>query len=90
MAIVMNRVSTKSKRALRFGDLNCGDIFQDKRGNWYMKTYYQYDECAELQGNAINLNNGDSSLFDDDHAVVKLKRNLTIDYSDDDTTEWYE
>lgn len=90
MAIVMNRVSTKSKRALRFDDLNCGDIFNDKIGNWYMKTYYQYDECCELQGNAINLNNGDSSLFDDDYTVIKLKRNLTIDYSDDDTTEWYE
>ena len=91
MAIKMNKVATKSKRALRFDDLNRGDIFQSgEYGNWYIKTYYQYDDCGDLQGNAVRLDNGVSHLFDDSHNVTKLKKDLTIDYSNDDIIEWYE
>ena len=90
MAIVMNKVSTKSKRALRFEDLNCGDIFMSDQDNWYMKIYNTYDECGDLEGNAIRLDNGQISVFDDTETVKKLKKDLTIDYSNDDITEWYE
>ena len=90
MAIVMNKVSTKSKRVLRFEDLNCGDIFMSDQGNWYMKIYNTYDECGDLEGNAIRLDNGQISIFDETETVKKLKKDLTIDYSNDDITEWYE
>lgn len=90
MAIKMNKVATKSKRALRFDDLNRGDIFQGERGNWYIKTYDQYDDCGDLQGNTIRLDNGAPHLFDDDQNVTKLKKDLTVDYSNDDITEWYD
>ena len=86
----MNKVATKSKRALRFDDLNRGDVFQCDRGNWYMKTYDFFDECGDLQGNAIRLDNGLSHIFEDEENVIKLKKDLTIDYSNDDITEWYE
>ena len=90
MAILMNRVSIKSKRALRFEDLNCGDIFMSDQDNWYMKIYNTYDECGDLEGNAIRLDNGQISIFDETETVKKLKKDLTIDYSNDDITEWYE
>ena len=90
MAIVMKKVSTKSKRALRFDDLNRGDIFMGSSGNWYMKTYDQYDDCGDLQGNSIQLDTGVSHIFEDDENITKLKKDLTIDYSNDDITEWYE
>lgn len=90
MAILMKKVSTKSKRALRFDDLSCGDIFIGSNGIWYMKTYHQYDDCGDLQGNSIQLNTGISHLFEDEENVIKLKKDLIIDYSNDDITEWYE
>lgn len=90
MAIIMNKVSIKSKRALKFDDLDRGDIFQDEQGKWYMRTYDQYDDCGDLQGNAIKLDDGISYVFSDGHNVTKLKKDLTIDYSNDDITEWYE
>lgn len=80
----------KSKRALQFGDLNYGDIFQVVMGHWYIKTYNQYDDCGDLQGNTIRLDNGVSHIFDDDQCVVKLKKDLVVEYSNDDITEWYE
>ena len=90
MAIIMNRVTTKSKRALEFEDLDVGDIFMSDQDNWYMKIYNTYDECGDLEGNAIRLDNGQISIFDDTETVKKLKKDLTIDYSNDDITEWYE
>ena len=88
MAIVMNKVTNKSKRALRFDDLIVGDIFMGPTGNWYMRTYNQYDDCGDLQGNSIQLDSGISHLFEDEINVTKLKKDLTIDYSNDDITEW--
>ena len=90
MAIKMNKVPTKSKRALRFDDLNRGDIFMGSSGNWYMKTYDQYDDCGIFQGNSIQLDNGISHIFEDDENITKLKKDLTIEYSNNDITEWYE
>lgn len=91
MAIIMNKVSTKDKRTLVFGDLSRGDIFQSGGfGNWYIKTYHQYDDCGDLQGNAIRLDNGESYLFENHQNITKLKKDLIIDYSNDDITEWYE
>ena len=90
MAIVMNKVATKSKRALKFEDLKCGDIFMGSNGNWYMKTYDYFDDCGDLQCNSIRLDNGISHIFEDDENVIKLKKDLIIDYSNDDITEWYD
>ena len=80
MAIVMNRVTNKSKRVLRFEDLNCGDIFMSDQDDWYMKIYNTYDECGDLEGNAIRLDNGQISIFDDTETVKKLKIKDSIAY----------
>ena len=85
----MNKVATKSKRALRFEDLNRGDIFQNEYGNWFIVTDKIFDDCGDLAGNAITLD-GCIAIFGNDQTVVKLKKDLTIDYSNDDITEWYD
>lgn len=90
MAIIMNRVTNKSKRVLKFEDLDCGDIFMNSVGNWYMKIYDIYDSNGDYDGNAIKLDNGHTSIFDDTETVTKFKKDLTIDYSNDDITEWYD
>ena len=79
----------KSKRALTFGDLNRGDIFQTEYGTWCIVTSNIFDDCGDLTGNAITLD-GDIMLFGDDQCVTKLKKDLVIEYSNDDITEWYE
>lgn len=90
MAIIMNKVANKSKRVLRFEDLDCGDIFMGSMGNWYMKIYNSYDSSGNYEGNTVKLDNGQIVDFDDTETVTKLKKDLTIDYSNDDITEWYE
>ena len=91
MAIIMNRVANKSKRVLRFEDLYCGEIFIDSSvGNWHMKIYNSYDSSGNYEGNAVRLDTGEIVDFDDTETVTKLKKDLTIDYSNDDITEWYE
>lgn len=90
MAIIMNNVANKSKRALKFDDLKCGDIFMGAMGNWYMKIYNSYDSSGRLEGNAIKLDSGRTIFFDGAEMVTKLKKDLTIDYSNDDITEWYD
>lgn len=89
MAIIMNKASVKSKRALKFNDLIIGDIFSNQYGDWFMRTRNIYDDCGDLIGNAIELD-GDIALFDSEQTVKKLKKDLTINYSNDDITEWYE
>ena len=65
MAIIMNKVATKSKRALRFEDLRRGDIFMGQGGNWYMKTYDIHDVSGDFEGNAVKLSDGCFVEFDD-------------------------
>lgn len=90
MAIIMNKVANKSKRALKFEDLNYGDVFMGSMGNWYMKTYDTYDHCGDFEGNTIRLDNGHIVIFDETETVIKLKKDLTVDYTNDDITEWYD
>ena len=90
MAIVMNKVAQKSKRALKFEDLKRGDIFMGQGGNWYMKIYNIYDNCGDFEGNAVKLSDGCFVEFDDGETVTKLKKHIVFDYSNDDITEWYE
>ena len=85
----MNKVSVKSKRALKFDDLIIGDIFSNEYGDWFIRTRNIYDECGDLVGNAIELD-GDIELFSSEQIIKKLKKDLTIDYSNDDIIEWYE
>ena len=89
MAIKMNKVATKTKRALSFRDLSRGDIFRNEYGNWFIVTSKIFDDCGDLTGNAITLD-GSIALFGDDQNVIKFKKDLTIDYTNDDITEWYE
>ena len=89
MAIVINKVAQKSKRALKFSDLILGDVFANEYGNWYIRTRNTYDEYGEFIGNAIDLN-GDFACFDSDDSVKKFRKDLTIECSNDDITEWYE
>ena len=89
MAIVMNKVSTKSKRALKFDDLIIGDIFLNEYDDWFMRTRNIYNDCGDLVGNAIRLD-GVIALFNSEQTIKKLKKDLTIDYSNDDIIEWYE
>lgn len=85
----MNKISTKSKRALKFNDLIIGDIFSNEYGDWFIRTNNIYNDCSDLIGNAIKLD-GDIAFFDSEQTIKKLKKDLTIDYSNDDITEWYE
>ena len=89
MAIVMNKVTNKSKRALKFSDLIIGDIFSNEYGDWFIRTRNIYDDCGDLVGNAIELD-GDIALFVSEQTIKKFKKDLTIDYSNDDVTEWYD
>lgn len=90
MAIVMNKVSNKSKRLLKFEDLNYGDVFMCSIGIWYIKIYDVCDSNGDFDGNAIRLDTAQIVIFDDTETVTKLKKDLTVDYSNDDITEWYE
>lgn len=85
----MNKVSTKSKRALKFDDLIIGDIFLNEYDDWFMRTRNIYNDCGDLVGNAIRLD-GVIALFNSEQTIKKLKKDLTIDYSNDDIIEWYE
>ena len=89
MAIKMNKVANKTKKPLSFGDLSRGDIFRNEYGNWFIVTNKIFDDCGDLAGNAITLD-GNIAIFGDDEIVAKLKKDLTIDYTNDDITEWYE
>lgn len=86
----MHKVPTKSKRALRFDDLNRGDIFMGEGADWFIKTYNQYDECGDPEGNAIQLDNGIPHWFDENQNVIKLKKDLVVEYTNDGITEWYD
>ena len=89
MAIKMSRVNQKSKRALTFSDLISGDVFANDCGDWFIRTRNIYDDCGDLIGNAIELD-GDFALFDSEEPIKKFKEDLTIEYTNDDVTEWYE
>ena len=89
MAIKMNKVSQKSKRVLTFDDLIVGDVFSNDCGDWFIRTRNIYDDCGDLIGNAIELD-GDFACFNPEDTVRKFKKDLTIEYSNNDITEWYE
>ena len=89
MAIKMNKVANKSKRVLKFEDLERGDIFQNEYGSWFIVTSKIFDDCGDFAGNAITLD-GHIAIFGNDETVIKLKKDLTIDYTDEDIIEWYE
>ena len=89
MAIIVSKVNQKSKRALKFSDLIIGDVFTTGCGEWYIRTRNTYDDCGDLIGNAIELD-GDFACFNPEDSVKKFKKDLTIEYSNDDITEWYD
>lgn len=61
-----------SKRGIRFGDLNVGDLFQ-YGAYLYIKTetfYEEYDNINTI-GNAINLESGLLVYIEDTESVAK-------------------
>ena len=65
-------------------------FFSNECGNWFIRTRNIYDDCGDLVGNAIGLLEGDIALFDSEQTIKKFKKNLVVDYSNDDITEWYD
>lgn len=93
MAIKFNDVSTKrSYRPLKFKDLKIGDIFQSRvpsdASGWCMKTDEGHDYEGSVDSNAVVLNEGILVYFSDDSNVVKLDKDLTIEYTAKDLLEW--
>lgn len=86
MTIVMKEISPKSKRHLKFEDVQVGDIFSLPNDNmWWFKTIEMEADCGKI--NAVNLE-GDMDFFSEDEDVRKLKRNLMVEFSSDDLIEW--
>jgi hypothetical protein len=85
MAIIMKETSPRSKRRLKFKDLQIGDIFTEDSGRWWFKIVKMYTDCGEA--NAVSLD-GDMELISDEENVRKLNRHLTIEISSDDLIEW--
>jgi hypothetical protein len=93
MAIKFNDVSSKrSYRHLKFEDLKIGDIFQSKdpsdASGWCMKTDEGHDYEGSVDSNAVLLDEGILVYFPDCSDVVKLDKNLTIEYTAKDLLEW--
>ncbi len=93
MAIKFNDVSSKrSYRHLKFEDLKIGDIFQSRdpsdASGWCMKTDESCDYEGSIDSNAVVLNEGILVHFPDRSDVVKLDKDLTIEYTNKDLLEW--
>lgn len=93
MAIKFNDVSkNRSYRPLKFAELKIGDIFYSKEpsdGSWWcMKTYGSYDYEGNIDSNAVVLGSGILVHFSDNSSVVKLDKDLTLEYTSKDLLEW--
>ena len=93
MAINFNDVSNKrSYRPLKFEDLKFGDIFQSKdpsdASGWCMKTDEGCDYEGSVDSNAVLLIEGILVYFPGCSDVVKLDKDLIIEYTNKDLLEW--
>ena len=79
MAIKINKTAPKSKRRLKFKDLQKGDIFTAEGSNyWWIK----------IDDNAMVSLHGEMEYLADEANVSKLKTDLVFNVSDDDLQEW--
>ena len=85
MAIVMKQTSPRSKRHLKFKDLQIGDIFTEDSGLWWFKIVKMSTDCGEV--NAVSLD-GDMDLIPEEENVSKLNKDLTVEFSSDDLIDW--
>ena len=85
MAIIMKQASPRSKRHLKFKDLQIGDIFTEDSGLWWFKIVKMSTDCGEV--NAVSLD-GDMELISEEENVRKLNKDLTVEFSSDDLIEW--
>lgn len=82
MAITINKTAPKSKRRLKFKDLEIGDIFTlDGSNCWWIK----FGAC--INNNAVSLH-GKIGFIPDETNVSRLKNDLVFNISDDDLEEW--
>lgn len=88
MAIKMKPGLIKSKRPLKFEELEIGDIFTTKTTiDWYMKTECVADD-DDCYGNTVNLATGLHETFDNDTSVIRYKHEIEITYSADDVEDF--
>ena len=85
MAIIMTETSPRSKRHLKFKDLQIGDIFTEDSGLWWFKTVKMSTDRCEF--NAVTLD-GHMDLIPEEENVSKLNKDLTVAFSSDDLIEW--
>ena len=79
MAIKINKTAPKSKRRLKFKDLQTGDIFTVEGSNyWWIKMDNQ---------TMVSLH-GEMEYLADEANVSRLKTDLVFNVSDDDLQEW--
>jgi hypothetical protein len=79
VAIKINKTTPKSKRRLKFKDLQNGDIFTiDGSNYWWIKSSVN---------DAVSLH-GEVEIIADETNVSRLKTDLVFNISDDDLEEW--
>ena len=89
MAIKMKPGLIKSKRPLKFEELEIGDIFTTKTTtDWYINTECVENDDGDCYGNAVNLATGLHEAFDDDTSVIRYKHEIEITYSADDIEDF--
>lgn len=93
MAMVFKNVShNRSYRPLKFEDLKIGDIFYSKNpsddNGWCMKMTEGCDYDGAVDTNAVVLDSGVGVMFPDETNVIKLVKDLTVEYTDKDLLEW--
>lgn len=73
-------IERKDTRMIKFGYLECGDVFTDEDDNVMMVVDKDYGLGTEgdYYGYAINLKKGWHYGFDEEDEVIKVSAKLTI------------
>ena len=87
MAIKIIKSEPKSKRPLRFKELEIGDIFL-LGSEAFIKIDQFYRDCGEPYHNCIKLESGFDYQLDDDECVSKILKDIEITYTDEDIQSW--
>ena len=86
MAIKITKGELKSKRHLRFEDLEIGDIFL--LGSEAFIKVKQFYGDGEPDHNCIKLENGLDYQIDDNECIDKFLKDIEITYTNDDIQSW--
>lgn len=87
MAIKIKKGEPKSKRPIRFEDLDIGDIFLLGL-EAYIKIEQFYGDCGEPDHNCIKLETGFDYQLKDNECVSKILKDIEITYTDEDIQSW--